>query len=92
MRPRRPAGNQHESELPHRSDSKRPLTPERFGGTRNWDYRYCWRRDATFTLLALMSAGYTREAAAWRDWLVRAVADFVEDSGTRSLRTCRGPE
>ncbi|HSC28792.1 MAG TPA: glycoside hydrolase family 15 protein [Vicinamibacterales bacterium] len=48
--------------------------PERFGGARNWDYRYCWLRDATFTLLALMSAGYTREAAAWRDWLVRAVA------------------
>ena len=52
--------------------------PERFGGTRNWDYRYCWLRDATFTLLALMSAGYTREAAAWRDWLVRAVAGRPE--------------
>jgi GH15 family glucan-1,4-alpha-glucosidase len=48
--------------------------PEQFGGTRNWDYRHCWLRDATFTLLALMSAGYTLEAAAWRDWLVRAVA------------------
>jgi GH15 family glucan-1,4-alpha-glucosidase len=48
--------------------------PEQFGGLRNWDYRYCWLRDATFTLLALMSAGYTLEAAAWRDWLVRAVA------------------
>jgi GH15 family glucan-1,4-alpha-glucosidase len=52
--------------------------PERFGGTRNWDYRYCWLRDATFTLLALMSAGYIREAAAWRDWLVRAVAGRPE--------------
>jgi GH15 family glucan-1,4-alpha-glucosidase len=52
--------------------------PERFGGTRNWDYRYCWLRDATFTLLALMNAGYTREAAAWRDWLVRAVAGRPE--------------
>ena len=52
--------------------------PERFGGTRNWDYRYCWVRDATFTLLALMNAGYTREAAAWRDWLVRAVAGLPE--------------
>lgn len=48
--------------------------PERFGGVRNWDYRYCWLRDATFTLLALMSAGFTREAAEWREWLVRAVA------------------
>lgn len=52
--------------------------PERFGGIRNWDYRYCWLRDATFTLLALMSAGYRREAAAWRDWLVRAVAGRPE--------------
>ena len=52
--------------------------PERFGGMRNWDYRYCWLRDATFTLLALMSAGYTDEAAAWRDWLVRAVAGRPE--------------
>jgi GH15 family glucan-1,4-alpha-glucosidase len=48
--------------------------PERFGGVRNWDYRYCWLRDATFTLLALMNAGYTDEARAWRDWLLRAVA------------------
>jgi GH15 family glucan-1,4-alpha-glucosidase len=52
--------------------------PERFGGVRNWDYRYCWLRDATFTLLALMSAGYTREAAAWREWLLRAVAGRPE--------------
>jgi GH15 family glucan-1,4-alpha-glucosidase len=52
--------------------------PERFGGVRNWDYRFCWLRDATFTLLALMSAGYTREAAAWRDWLLRAVAGRPE--------------
>jgi GH15 family glucan-1,4-alpha-glucosidase len=48
--------------------------PERIGGTRNWDYRYCWLRDASFTLRALMSAGYYDEAAAWRDWLLRAVA------------------
>ena len=41
---------------------------------RNWDYRYCWLRDATFTLLALMSLGYHDEAQAWRDWLIRAVA------------------
>jgi GH15 family glucan-1,4-alpha-glucosidase len=48
--------------------------PEFLGGLRNWDYRYCWVRDATFTLYALMLAGYTAEAAAWRDWLLRAVA------------------
>jgi len=48
--------------------------PERLGGERNWDYRYCWLRDATFTLLALMDAGYIDEAARWRDWLVRALA------------------
>jgi GH15 family glucan-1,4-alpha-glucosidase len=48
--------------------------PEEIGGERNWDYRYCWLRDATFTLLALMDAGYYEEAGAWRDWLFRAVA------------------
>src|SRR5207244_7888575 len=48
--------------------------PEKLGGERNWDYRYCWLRDATFTLYALMSAGYQDEARAWRDWLLRAVA------------------
>jgi GH15 family glucan-1,4-alpha-glucosidase len=48
--------------------------PEQLGGTRNWDYRYCWLRDATFTLLALMHAGLYDEARAWRDWLFRAVA------------------
>jgi GH15 family glucan-1,4-alpha-glucosidase len=48
--------------------------PEQLGGVRNWDYRYCWVRDATFALYALMTAGYTGEARAWRDWLVRAVA------------------
>jgi GH15 family glucan-1,4-alpha-glucosidase len=48
--------------------------PERLGGVRNWDYRYCWLRDATFTLLALMRLGYYDEARAWRDWLIRAVA------------------
>jgi GH15 family glucan-1,4-alpha-glucosidase len=48
--------------------------PERLGGERNWDYRYCWLRDATFTLLAFMSLGYYDEARAWRDWLIRAVA------------------
>jgi GH15 family glucan-1,4-alpha-glucosidase len=48
--------------------------PERAGGSRNWDYRYCWLRDATFALLSLMHAGYRKEAEAWRAWLVRAVA------------------
>jgi GH15 family glucan-1,4-alpha-glucosidase len=48
--------------------------PEQLGGTRNWDYRYCWLRDATFTLLALMNGGFYDEARAWRDWLLRAVA------------------
>ena len=48
--------------------------PEQLGGVRNWDYRYCWLRDATFTLSALMLAGLTEEAKAWREWLMRAVA------------------
>ena len=48
--------------------------PEDIGGVRNWDYRYCWLRDATFTLTALMHAGYLDEARAWREWLLRAVA------------------
>ncbi len=48
--------------------------PESIGGVRNWDYRYCWLRDATFALYALMLAGYRAEASAWRDWLLRAVA------------------
>ncbi|SEQ86938.1 Glucoamylase (glucan-1,4-alpha-glucosidase), GH15 family [Lentzea xinjiangensis] len=48
--------------------------PEELGGTRNWDYRYCWLRDATFTLQALLGTGFLEEARAWREWLVRAVA------------------
>jgi GH15 family glucan-1,4-alpha-glucosidase len=48
--------------------------PEKFGAERNWDYRYCWLRDATFTLLALMNSGFDREAQDWRLWLRRAVA------------------
>jgi GH15 family glucan-1,4-alpha-glucosidase len=48
--------------------------PEQIGGVRNWDYRHCWLRDATFTLYALMIGGYTEEADAWREWLLRAVA------------------
>ncbi len=48
--------------------------PEQIGGSRNWDYRYCWLRDSTYTLQALLAAGYVEEAVAWRDWLLRAVA------------------
>ncbi len=48
--------------------------PEQFGGVRNWDYRFCWLRDATFTLLALLEAGYHEEARAFREWLLRATA------------------
>ena len=48
--------------------------PEQLGGRRNWDYRYCWLRDATFTLQALIVSGFTEEAQAWRDWLLRAIA------------------
>jgi GH15 family glucan-1,4-alpha-glucosidase len=52
--------------------------PEQPGGVRNWDYRYCWLRDATFTLNALLVAGYVKEATAWREWLLRAVAGSPE--------------
>jgi GH15 family glucan-1,4-alpha-glucosidase len=48
--------------------------PEILGGAKNWDYRFCWVRDATFTLLALMNSGYTEEASCWHAWLLRAVA------------------
>ena len=54
--------------------------PEDIGGVRNWDYRYCWLRDSTFTLIALMDGGYLDEARAWRDWLVRAVAGNPEQA------------
>jgi GH15 family glucan-1,4-alpha-glucosidase len=53
--------------------------PERLGGVRNWDYRLCWLRDATLTLLAFLDAGYGEEASAWRDWLLRAVAGDPAD-------------
>ena len=52
--------------------------PEKIGGERNWDYRFCWLRDATLTLLALMNAGYYEEAQSWRDWLLRAVAGLPD--------------
>ena len=67
--------------------------PEQLGGTRNWDYRFCWLRDATLTLLAFMNAGYFEEAQAWRDWLHRSVAGNPEQvqimygiAGERHLR------
>lgn len=53
--------------------------PEKLGGVRNWDYRYCWLRDATFALNALLLAGYQEEAVAWRGWLLRAAAGSPED-------------
>jgi GH15 family glucan-1,4-alpha-glucosidase len=53
--------------------------PEAIGGPRNWDYRYCWLRDATFMLEAMMEHGFMSEAAEWRDWLVRAVAGDPQD-------------
>ncbi|TRW43729.1 glycoside hydrolase family 15 protein [Georgenia yuyongxinii] len=66
--------------------------PEQLGGPRNWDYRFCWLRDATFTLQALLGTGFVKEAGAWRDWLLRAVAGDPADlqimygiDGTRRL-------
>ena len=53
--------------------------PERIGGVRNWDYRYCWLRDATFALDALLESGFTTEAEAWRAWLLRAIAGDPDD-------------
>jgi GH15 family glucan-1,4-alpha-glucosidase len=56
--------------------------PEKLGGPRNWDYRFCWLRDATFTLYALMGAGFHEEAKAWHEWLLRAVAGAPDDLQT----------
>ena len=56
--------------------------PERIGGVRNWDYRFCWPRDATYTLYALLLAGYHDEARAWREWLLRAAAGRPQDMQT----------
>ncbi len=53
--------------------------PERLGGQRNWDYRYCWLRDATMTLAAMIRNGYTEEATQWRNWLLRAIAGSPQD-------------
>ena len=53
--------------------------PEQLGGVRNWDYRYCWLRDATFSLYALLYSGYRDEAKAWREWLLRTVAGRPQD-------------
>jgi GH15 family glucan-1,4-alpha-glucosidase len=62
--------------------------PEKIGGPRNWDYRYCWLRDATFTLLAFLNAGYTEEATVWQQWLMRVIAGAPEQLQT--LYTVRG--
>ena len=69
--------------------------PEWIGGVRNWDYRFCWLRDATLTLLAMLNAGYRDEAIAWREWLLRAVAGDPADvqimygiAGERRLDEC----
>jgi GH15 family glucan-1,4-alpha-glucosidase len=56
--------------------------PEQLGGVRNWDYRFCWLRDATFSLYALMTGGYIEEARAWREWLTRAVAGNPAETQT----------
>jgi GH15 family glucan-1,4-alpha-glucosidase len=56
--------------------------PEKIGSTRNWDYRYCWLRDATFTLLAFLNAGYTDEATSWQHWLMRVIAGAPEQIQT----------
>ena len=53
--------------------------PEQIGGVRNWDYRLCWLRDATFSIYALLGGGYTEEAVAWREWLIRAAAGLPEE-------------
>ncbi|HEX6096661.1 MAG TPA: glycoside hydrolase family 15 protein [Thermoanaerobaculia bacterium] len=53
--------------------------PEQIGGVRNWDYRFCWLRDATFSIYALLGGGYTEEAIAWREWLIRAAAGRPEE-------------
>jgi GH15 family glucan-1,4-alpha-glucosidase len=72
--------------------------PEQIGGVRNWDYRFCWLRDATLTLYALLSAGYRTEARAWREWLLRAVAGHPSEmqimyglAGERRLPECEIP-
>src|SRR5258708_35646815 len=69
--------------------------PEFIGGVRNWDYRFCWLRDTTFTLLALANGGYYDESAACQDWLARALAGRPEPReiefgvlGVRPLREC----
>ena len=72
--------------------------PEHFGGDRNWDYRYCWLRDAAFTLESLLSVGYHDEARAWQEWLLQAVGSDVRDlqimygmRGERHLPECELP-
>src|SRR4029453_9783067 len=54
--------------------------PEEIGGVRNWDYRFCWLRDASFTLFSMMKAGYGDEAKSWRAWLLRAIAGSAKQA------------
>ena len=72
--------------------------PEQLGGPRNWDYRYCWLRDATLTLIAMMAGGYYDEAKSWRDWLHRSIAGSPEQlqimygiAGERTLQEWEVP-
>ncbi len=71
--------------------ARRRRLPEAIGGVRNWDYRFCWLRDATLTLLALLSAGYVDEATAWRDWLLRAIAGVARGAPDHVRRRRRAP-
>ncbi len=67
--------------------------PEEIGGVRNWDYRYCWLRDATLTLFALVASGYGDEARSWREWLLRAIAGSARPNADplwRQRRTSSG--
>ena len=64
--------------------------PEAIGGVRNWDYRFCWLRDATLTLLAFVRAGYLDEARQWREWLLRAIAGSPETSRSSTALRARG--
>jgi GH15 family glucan-1,4-alpha-glucosidase len=69
----------------HRRGADHLAAGTQIGGVRNWDYRFCWLRDATFTILSLLNAGYRQEAEAWADWLLRAIAGRAR-AGPAALR------
>ena len=77
--PAHPAAADPRRDRRHRRGADHVSLPEDFGGERNWDYRFCWLRDAALTLESLLAAGYTDEARDWRNWLLRAVAGDPED-------------